>query len=100
MDDVLFQYNLSSSQIGFIFLLLSLCYSICSPLIGYMADRMVRTALGQDGRHSADDILRLTFLYESHCALINISLKFLPMGPIDNMPALLIQTFVSNPMMT
>ena len=37
----------------------------------------------QNSRHFADDIFRCIFLYEKFCILIQISLKFLPKGPID-----------------
>ena len=43
---------------------------------------------GQNGRHFADDILRCIFLNETFYILINISLKFVPKGPIDYKPAL------------
>ena len=43
---------------------------------------------GQNGRHFADDIFRCIFVNEKFCILIWISLKFVPKGPIDNIPAL------------
>ena len=43
---------------------------------------------GQNGRYFADDIFRCIFMNEKFCILIKISLKFVPMGPIDNNPAL------------
>ena len=42
----------------------------------------------QDGRHFADDIFKCIFVNENVCISINISLKFIPKGPIDNIPAL------------
>ena len=36
----------------------------------------------------ADDIFRCIFVNEKFCILIEISLKFVPKGPIDNNPAL------------
>ena len=42
----------------------------------------------QNGRHFADDILKCIFLNENVWIPIEISLKFVPMGPIDNIPAL------------
>ena len=36
----------------------------------------------------ADDIFKCIFLTEIFCIAIQISLKFIPKGPIDNMPAL------------
>ena len=42
----------------------------------------------QNGRHFADDILKYIFLNENFWIPIKISLKFVPKGPIDNIPAL------------
>ena len=42
----------------------------------------------QDGRHFPDDILKWIFLNENLLISIKISLKFVPMGPISNIPAL------------
>ena len=42
----------------------------------------------QNGRHSPDDIFSSIFLNEKVWTLIKISLKFVPKGPIDNIPAL------------
>ena len=42
----------------------------------------------QNGRHFADDILKCIFLNENVWIPIEISLKFVPKGPIDNIPAL------------
>ena len=43
---------------------------------------------GQNGRHFAHDIFKRIFVNEKYGILINISLKFVPKGPIDNNPAL------------
>ena len=43
---------------------------------------------GQNGRHVADDIFRCIFMNEKFCILIEISLKFIPKGPVDNNPSL------------
>ena len=43
---------------------------------------------GQNGRHSADDIFKCIFLNENAWIPIKISLKFVPKGPINNIPAL------------
>ena len=40
------------------------------------------------GRHCPDDIFKWIFLNENLCISIKISLKFVPMGPINNIPAL------------
>ena len=41
----------------------------------------------QNGRHFPDDIFKCIFLNENVWILINISLKFVPRGPIHNIPA-------------
>ena len=43
---------------------------------------------GQDGRHFPDDIFKCILMNEKFWILIQISLKFVPKGPIDNNPAL------------
>ena len=42
----------------------------------------------QDGRHFADDIFKCIFLNENASILIQISLKFIPKSPIENIPVL------------
>ena len=42
----------------------------------------------QNGHHVADEILKCNFLNENVWILIEISLKFVPKGQIDNIPAL------------
>ena len=42
----------------------------------------------QNGRHFADDMFKCIFLNENIWILIEISLKFVPQGPINNIPAL------------
>ena len=42
----------------------------------------------QIGRHFADDIFKCIFLNENGWIQIKISLKFIPKGPINNIPAL------------
>ena len=42
----------------------------------------------QNGRHFPDDIFKWIFLNENLWILIDISLKFVPNGPINNIPAL------------
>ena len=41
-----------------------------------------------NGRHFADDIFKCIFLNENASIAIKISLKFVPKGPINNIPAL------------
>ena len=42
----------------------------------------------QNGRHFADDIFKCIFLNENVSISIKISLKFVPKGPVNNIPAL------------
>ena len=42
----------------------------------------------QNGRHFADDIFKRIFLNENVFISIKISLKFVPKGQINNIPAL------------
>ena len=44
--------------------------------------------LRQHGRHFADDTFKRIFLNENVIIAIKISLKFVPKGPINNIPAL------------
>ena len=44
--------------------------------------------LRQNGRHFADDIFKRIFLNENIWISISIPLKFVPKGPINNIPAL------------
>ena len=43
----------------------------------------------QNGRHFADDMFKWIFLNENVWIPIEISLKFVPKGPINNIPALI-----------
>ena len=43
---------------------------------------------GQNGRDFGDDIFNCIFMNEIFCILIQISLKFDPDGPINDIPAL------------
>ena len=42
----------------------------------------------RNGRYNADDIFRCLFVKENVCIPTKISLKFVPKGPINNLPAL------------
>ena len=42
---------------------------------------------GINGRHFTDDDFRCILVNEKYFTLIEISLKFVPRGPIDNSPA-------------
>ena len=43
---------------------------------------------GQNGHHFADDILKCIFMNKKFCISIQISLKFVRKGPVNNNPAL------------
>ena len=42
----------------------------------------------QNGHHFSDNIFKSIFMDEKFCSLIRISLKFVPKGPIYNIPVL------------
>ena len=42
----------------------------------------------QNGRHFADDVFKRIFLIETVWISLKISLKFVPKGPVNNIPAL------------
>ena len=64
-------------------------WNVCWKL-RYLALRTYISTLGprQNGRYFPDDIFKLIFLNETVLISIKISLKFVPMGPINNIPAL------------
>ena len=45
---------------------------------------------GQNGHHFLDEIFKCIFVTEKFCFSIRISLKFVPKGPADNKPALVL----------
>ena len=70
------------SQISFGWLV----FYVCQVLIDGSDVNTLRPR--QHGRHFPDDIFRCIFLNENIWIAINISLSFVPKGPIDNIPAL------------
>ena len=71
-------YNLSSPAASLV-----LC------VIKHLRHRLVNTLRSrQDGRHFPDDIFKCIFLNENASTAIKISLKFVPKGPFNNIPAL------------
>ena len=58
------------------------------PLLESMMTCVVTLRPRQNGRHFADDIFKRIFLNENMWISIKISLKFVPKGPINNIPAL------------
>ena len=61
-----------------------------SPLMPMHQDPLLVNTLrlGQHGRHFADNIFNCIFLNENVWIPIKISLKFVPKGPINNIPVL------------
>ena len=49
---------------------------------------MMSSPPGKNGRHFSDDSFKCIFVNEKFCILIEISLKYVPKGPLDNNPAL------------
>ena len=74
-------------------LLRPVCWSVTSPL--HVISSQVQNCLlcwhieaETNGRHFADDIFKCIFLNENVWFAIEIPLKFVPKGSIDNIPAL------------
>ena len=65
------------------------CYQIL-PSLQFYGHQIIINSLRprQNGRHFADDIFKCIFLNENGWILIEISLKFVPKGLINNIPAL------------
>ena len=68
-----FQWN------GLVFFSLSLCMNQTVALTGQTR---------QDGRYFAEDVLKCIFFNENVWISLKIPLKFVPRGPINNIPAL------------
>ena len=45
----------------------------------------------QNGRHFPDDIFKCVFVIENILISIKISLKFIPKGPINNIPPMVLR---------
>ena len=46
--------------------------------------KCINSPPGQNGRHFADDVFKCIFVSEKFYISVKSSLKFVPMGPIDN----------------
>ena len=57
----------------------------CSPHVTWLLNSLRPR---QDRRHFADDVFKCNFVNENVWITITISLKFVPKGPINNIPAL------------
>ena len=67
--------------------------SVCKGSNNLRLDKVIFIMLNtlrprQDGRHFPDDNFKCTFLNENVSIRIKISLKFVPKGPINNIPAM------------
>ena len=62
--------------------------ALLHPAGGHQGSHKAHQAGNQNGCHFADDVFGCIFVNEKVCILIQISLKFVPKGPIDNTPAL------------
>ena len=60
-------------------------YQDSRPSNGYINTLRPR----QDGRHFPDNIFKCIFLNENLWILIKVSLKFIPRGLVNNIPALI-----------
>ena len=56
----------------------------------FSVDILTHIPPGQNGRHFTNDIFRCIFKNEKFCIFIQISLKFVPKGPIDINPVLVL----------
>ena len=65
-------------------MLISLLIHICITQVQWVNTLRLR----QNGRHFADDTIKRIFMNENVGIFIKISLKFVPKGPINNIPAL------------
>ena len=64
-------------------------FIITQPIICWLEIELLNSlSPRQNGRHFADDIFKCIFLNENIWIPIKISLKFVPKGPINNIPAL------------
>ena len=62
--------------------------SIRAGQISAQSNNFISSTPWQYGRYFTDNVLRCIFMNEKFCILIEMSLKFVPKGPIDNSPAL------------
>ena len=63
-------------------------FPLCCVMLWLGAKRFNTLRPRQNGRHFADDTFNRIFLNENVLISINISLKFVPRGPINNISAL------------
>ena len=66
------------------------CYTVVVMTVKQMTTVIIFNILRsrQNGRHFADDIFKCIFVNENVWIPIKMSLKFVPKGPINNIPAL------------
>ena len=63
-------------------------FAFCCVLLWFESSQFNTLRPRQNGRHFPDDIFKWIFLNENVWISINISLKFVPRGPINNIPTL------------
>ena len=63
-------------------------YTLCTSTVETFYNTINTLRPRQNGRHFADDTFKCIFLKENVRISIEISLKFVPRSPIDNIPAL------------
>ena len=61
---------------------------LCHDIIMYSGDELNTMRPRQNGRHFSDDTFKRIFLNKNVSISIKISLKFVPKGPINNIPAM------------
>ena len=61
-------------------------WCVCSQELQHLKFNTLRPR--QNGCHFADDVFKCIFLNENVWILLKISLKFVPKGPINNIPSL------------
>ena len=61
---------------------------VCPEYSGFSTRRINTLRPGRNEQHFADDIFKRIFFNENVWITIKISLKFVPKGPINNIPAL------------
>ena len=82
----LFIHLLQTNEVDAVITLVSYCTNCLKILL--ITNHINTLRPRQNGHHFANDILKCIFLDENVWIPIKISLKFVPNGPINNIPAL------------
>ena len=79
--------NIEASVLGK-WMMYKTCFPLWHPPNNKSANKLLNILRPrQNGRHFADDVFKCIFLNENVWILLKISLKFVPKGPIKNIPA-------------